>query len=291
MTPRRAQTFRAVVQPPGVVQPAAAPADSIGQIISGWNATRPDLPVDPIAVTARLARLQAVLAPRLEAVFERFGVRGGDFGLLATLVRVGGQGVSQRRLAAELGLSAGTVSLRVDRLVRKGLVERGADPEDGRGAIIALTAPGRELFEACAPDHLANAEELLAGLSVSERDSLGRLLGKLLYTLEDPEPESAGELGLVLEGAPIALERRRAVGLPPVPGLLVRHVDPGGPAAAAGIRAGDLLTAAGRRPLRSRHDLELAISAARGRRTVSLEITRGAESMRLAMHVPRARQR
>ena len=31
--------------------------------------------------------------------------------------------------------------------------------------------------------------------------------------------------------APVALEQRRAVGLPPVTGLLVRHVDPGGPAA------------------------------------------------------------
>jgi len=284
MTPRRAQTFRAV-------QPTAPPADSIGQIISGWNATRPDLPVDPIAVTARLARLQAVLAPRLEAVFERFGVRGGDFALLATLVRIGGEGVSQRRLAAELGLSAGTVSLRVDRLVRKGLVERGPDPADGRGAIIATTAPGRELFEACAPEHLANAEELLAGLSASERDSLGRLLGKLLYTLEDPEPESAGELGLLLEGASIALERRRAVGLAPVPGLLVRHVDPAGLAAAAGVRAGDLLTAGGRRPLRSRHDLDLAIIAARGRRTVWLEIIRGTEPVRLAMRVPSAHPR
>jgi serine protease Do len=87
-----------------------------------------------------------------------------------------------------------------------------------------------------------------------------------------------------VEGAPVALERRRAVGLPPLPGLLVRHVDPAGPAATSGIRPGDLLTSADRRPLRSRHDLEMALRRSRGRRRgVALEITRGTEPVRVAL--------
>ncbi len=287
MTPRRAQTFHAVPKPPG------APAeDSIATVIAGWAAVKPDLDVEPIAVTARLARLQAVLAPRLELVFERFGVRSSDFAILATLVRLAGENVSQRRLASELGLSAGTISLRIDRLERLGLAERQPDPDDGRGAVISITPRGRELFEACAPEHLANARELLAGLAEDEREELGRLLGKLLYALEDPQPDdvSAPDLGLVVEAAPLALERRRAVGLPPLPGLLVRHVDPAGPAAASGIRPGDLLTSADRRPLRTRHDLQQAMMrSGRGRRAVALELTRGAESMRIALRAPSRR--
>jgi len=45
--------------------------------------------------TARLARLHAVLAPRLETVFACFGVRGADFALLATLVRLAAESVSE----------------------------------------------------------------------------------------------------------------------------------------------------------------------------------------------------
>jgi DNA-binding MarR family transcriptional regulator len=209
--------------------------------------------------------------------------------VLATLVRLAGDGVSQRRLGSELGLSAGTVSLRIERLVRRGLADRQADPDDGRGTLISLTDSGRELFEACAPEHLANAEALLAGLTEFERDDLGRLLGKLLYTLEDADPGGgvAPSLGLVVDAAPVALERRRAVGLPPVAGLLVRHVEPAGLAAASGIRAGDLLTAADHRPLRTSHDLELAMLASLGRRrAVSVELTRGVEPMRVRLPAP-----
>jgi DNA-binding MarR family transcriptional regulator len=284
MTPRPAQTSHALAEPRD-----AAVEDSIATVIEGWKASRPDLNVEPIAITARLARLQAVVAPRLEAVFERFGLRGADFAVLATLVRLAGESVSQRRLAAELGLSAGTISVRIDRLVRRGMAVRQPDPEDGRGAVISITDGGRDLFEACAPEHLANAGELLAGLTECEREQLGRLLGKLLYTLEDPPPEEVGwtELGLVVEGAPVALERRRAVGLPPLAGLLVRHVDPAGLAATSGIRPGDLLTSADRQPLRSRHDLEVVVLRARGRRRgVALELTRGSEPMRLTLRVP-----
>jgi DNA-binding MarR family transcriptional regulator len=278
MPPRRGQTLQIELD------------DSIAQVIAGWHAARPDLRVEPIAITARLARLQARLGPRLEEVFVRFGLRGTDFAVLATLVRLEGERISQRRLGAELGLSPGTISLRIDRLVGRGLVEREPDPDDGRGAVISITRHGRELFEACAPEHLTNAGELLSGLSDEERDQLGHLLGKLLYTLEDTAADDplAPELGLVLEGAPMALERRRAVGLPPLEGLLVRHVDPGGPAAASGIRPGDLLTSADRRPLRSRGDLQQALRRSRGRlRPIALEITRGAEPMRVALSFPK----
>jgi DNA-binding MarR family transcriptional regulator len=258
-------------------------------VIAGWRQTRPDLPVDPIAITARLARLHTTLGARLESVFQRFGIRGGDFAVIATLVRLADAQISQRRLASELALSPGTVSIRLDRLVRRGLVQRSADPEDGRGALISLTASGRGLFEACVPEHLANAQAMISGLSERERQQLGQLLGKLLYTLEEPATDSSVEpkLGLVVDAAPVALEQRRAVGLPPLTGLLVRHVEPAGLAASGGIRPGDLLRSVNRRPLRSGHDLHLALGESPGRRrTLALEVIRGAEPIHLRITAP-----
>jgi DNA-binding MarR family transcriptional regulator len=180
MTPRRAESFR---RRGGDADRGIE--DSIARVIAGWRQVRPELHVEPISITARLARLHAVLSPRLEAVFARYGLRGADFAVLATLVRLDADSVSQGRLAAELGLSAGTVSLRLGRLAELGLAQRRADPDDGRGTLVALTPRGRRLFEACAPEHLANADELLAGLSERDREQLGHLLCKLLQTLEE----------------------------------------------------------------------------------------------------------
>ncbi len=285
MTPGPTQTFRSAPTPSG--ESDAAIEDSIALVIAGWHAVRPDLDVGAIGVTARVARLQAQLAPRLEAVFGRFGLRSADFAVLATLVRLAGAGISQTRLAHELDLSAATISLRIDRLVGEGLAERQPDPTDGRSALVTLTDPGRELFAACAPEHLANAAELLSGLAEHERDQLARLLGKLLSSVEDPGPDDslALELGLVVDAAPVAAERRRVVGLAPLTGLLVRHVDPAGPAAASGIRSGDLLRSASGQPLRTHHDMRMALRHNRGR-GLALEIIRGTEPVQLRLIAP-----
>jgi DNA-binding MarR family transcriptional regulator len=289
MTPANRGSF-----PRGARRAREPVVDSIGRVIAEWRASRPDLRVEPIAITARLMRLHATLGPKLESAFQRFGLRGADFGVLATLVRLGDARVSQRRLAQELALSPGTISLRVDRLVAQGLVRRDPDPQDGRGALVSLTDTGRELFEACAPQHLANADGLVAGLSEHERRQLGTLLGKLLATLEETAPDGRlePELGVVVEDAPVALERRRAVGLPPLAGVLIRHVHPAGAAAASGIRPGDLITSVANRPVRTRQDLHLALTEAH-RRPLTLELARGSEPIRVRLKTaqPRSQKR
>jgi serine protease Do len=59
-------------------------------------------------------------------------------------------------------------------------------------------------------------------------------------------------------------------------GLVVTEVDPGGPAADAGLRQGDLIEQANRQPVRSIEDLRAAVDAA-GERPVLLLVTRGNE--------------
>lgn len=162
------------------------PPDSIARVIAAWRDSRPDLEVTPIAVTARLGRLRQIMTPQLEAVFARHGVSGADFAILATITRLGGQPQSQKTLMRELNLTAGTISVRIDRLVRDGLVTRRRDESDRRGCLVAMTDEGRARFEACAPEHLENARRLTACLDEAEREQLGKLLGKLLAFLESP---------------------------------------------------------------------------------------------------------
>jgi DNA-binding MarR family transcriptional regulator len=160
------------------------PGDSVERVMASWAATRPGLEVSPVAIIARVLRLGAELQPRLDAVLGRYGVRSADFAVLATLVRLGEARLSQSRLGGELGLTAGTISVRLDRLERARLIARERGSDDQREMLVALTKKGRALFEACVDDHLANSRELVAALDAKERELLAGLLGKLLASLE-----------------------------------------------------------------------------------------------------------
>jgi DNA-binding MarR family transcriptional regulator len=255
------------------------PGDSVDALLASWAEQRPDLDVTPVAVVSRLSLVRDFIDAQLAAVFGNFGLTAPSFAVLVTLTRLGGEaaGVSQRRLADELRLTPGTVSVRIDRLVEDGLVSRVPDPDARRSVLVALTPKGRELFDRVVPSHLSNEARLLSALSEPEQKLLGDLLRKLLVEFEGstpPEPGS-GRLGLVLVPAHVTIEMRESVGLPRVPGLLVRTVEPGSPAEAAGIGPADVLIEAGGRELRSSSSLYAAIQDAGPR--LKIRLLRGDE--------------
>ena len=67
--------------------------------------------------------------------------------------------------------------------------------------------------------------------------------------LASGESRERPRLGIAVAPAHVARRLRRSVGLPERDGVLVRGVEAGSPAEAAGIAEGDLLVAAGGRPV------------------------------------------
>ena len=231
--------------------------DSVDALLASWHEQRPELDFSPVAVVSRLGRVRGHIDRELQDVFAAHGLGPASFGALVTLVRIGDAGgVSQRRLMDELGLTSGTISVRIDRLVEAGLVTRRPDPDSKRNTLIALTERGEDLVERVIPAHLENERRLLSALSAAEQEQLAGLLRKLLVEFEGSR-RTLG-LGLTLAPAHVTMALRSSVGLPPVPGLLVRAVDEDGPAAAAGLRTGDVLTNAGGGALRSVEALHAA---------------------------------
>jgi len=260
---------------------AAAPGpvpDRTDRVIHQWAKIRPDLDVSSVGIIGRLVRLRAIIDEEQEAVFAGHGISNPTFTTLVTLVRINQPGgISQRRLADEMGLTPGTVSARVDRLVADGLVIRAPDPADKRGSLVTLASRGRDLFEAVVPAHLANQVRLIGSLTPDEQATLAGLLRKLLVAFEgSAELEHLPvRLGLTLAPVHVALAMQRAVGLPEHPGLLVRAAEELSPAAAAGLAEGDILTEAGGTPLRSVSALYSAISDALPVGVLELRVRRG----------------
>ena len=153
--------------------------DSVDRLLESWAAVRPDLDLSPVAVVARLGR-RRVIEAELETVYAEHGLTGPDFSALVTLRRLGGE-VGQTELMRKLGLTSGTVSVRVERLVARGLAERHVA---GRTTRVSLTPLGAELFERVTPADVDAEERLLAALEPGEREQLATLLRRLLVSFE-----------------------------------------------------------------------------------------------------------
>ncbi|MEO1194390.1 MAG: MarR family transcriptional regulator [Pseudomonadota bacterium] len=111
-----------------------------------------------------LARLpQALDAGDLEAIKLL-----GQFGVL-----------SMRDLAEQLRIPASTATSLVDRLEKKGLVERSRNAADRRVIQLSLTAEGREALNAVTQEHLRLCQELLESFGPQEQTVLADLLERL----------------------------------------------------------------------------------------------------------------
>lgn len=264
--------------------------DSIGQLLADWARERPDLDFSPVGVINRLSRVRAHMDSALLRVFRDFGLTAADFRVIVALRRAGSPyELPQARLMTQLALTSGTISVRVDRLEKRGILTREADPDDKRGQRVRLTAEGLRLFDKVAPLHLANEERLLSSLTHDERAILARLLSKLLLSFESGTVQVGQPLGMRLEPAHLARYRRTAVGLSDTPGLLVAETIEGTPAASAGLARGDLIIAVDGIECRSEDVLADAIGRAGPGGQLRLSVLRGDNHHRITVTAPARR--
>lgn len=137
---------------------------------------------------------------------------------------------------------------------------------------------------------LVDARGCLVGINTHRRGD-----GFYLAMLATPELRerlgalSRGEtphrvrLGIAVAPAHVAHRLRSAVGLPPRDGLLVRAVDPGGPAARAGVRPGDLIVEADSRPVASGDELYALLDGLEIGASLALRLVRGTDELDVAV--------
>lgn len=137
------------------------------------------------------------LTSSARAVEERTGVTNAQLFLLQTLAADGPLGIGE--LAARARTQSSTVSIVIGRLVRARLVRKSRGGEDGRRAIVTLTAAGRRLA-ARAP--VAPTARVIAALDALDPREARGLVGGLEILVRGLEPSATA--------APMLFEARRA---------------------------------------------------------------------------------
>ncbi len=158
--------------------------DHVADILEQWAIERPDLDTSSLGIVGRIHWLADALNAELRPPFAAEGLGNGDFDVLAALRRAGAPyALRHRDLTAAMLVTPGAVTKRVDRLVAKALVTRGAHESDGRGQLVRLTRVGIRFVDRMIEVHLANEARLLGALSERDRQQLTRLLAKLASSL------------------------------------------------------------------------------------------------------------
>ena len=117
------------------------------------------------AAVDRIAKLTKRFDLQTDATAERFGMKRGEFRLLVKLRLAPDMRLSPGDLAAQLELSTGAMTNRLDRLEAAGLARREPDPDDRRALIVRLTPTGLASVEAALEAQGAEEQRILQALT------------------------------------------------------------------------------------------------------------------------------
>jgi DNA-binding MarR family transcriptional regulator len=133
------------------------------------------------------------LLASLEALdLRRFGDLGLTLSQLRVLHLLRDHPASCGQLAEHLGITASTATALIDRLVRRGLLERRPRPGDRRVTDLALSEAARNLLPEAAARKGGEIRAAVEELAPADREQLAALLDRVTRRLQSAEAQIAG---------------------------------------------------------------------------------------------------
>jgi MarR family 2-MHQ and catechol resistance regulon transcriptional repressor len=129
----------------------------------------------------RLTRAAEALSARLLSGEKLEGLTVSQLGVLDALLYLGP--MHQKDLAEKILKSSGNLTLVIDNLEKRGLVQRERQGSDRRFVTIFLTEAGRALIERVMPRHADEITAVMSALTPDEQQTLGELCKKLGLSL------------------------------------------------------------------------------------------------------------
>ncbi|MCD1287062.1 MAG: MarR family winged helix-turn-helix transcriptional regulator [Brevibacterium sp.] len=129
---------------------------------------------------------QLLTAQLDKEIREEHGIGMPEYEILVRLSEHEDRTMRMALLASDTTMSRSRLTHSVARMEKKGLLERFAIPEDGRGVNCRMTEAGWELLTAAAPTHVTGVREHLVDLlDPEEMAVLGRIFTKVTAHMRD----------------------------------------------------------------------------------------------------------
>ncbi|MCS1352096.1 MarR family winged helix-turn-helix transcriptional regulator [Mechercharimyces sp. CAU 1602] len=129
-----------------------------------------------------LFRSQRALEQRVAEDIRSHGFNMTEFAVLELLYHKGDQPI--QKIGGQILISSGTMTYVVDKLEKKGLLERVSCPKDRRVTYASITDRGKEVMREIFPQHQALIEKIFVDLSTAEKETMINLLKNIGYRSE-----------------------------------------------------------------------------------------------------------
>lgn len=124
-----------------------------------------------------LSRASKVISEDAHQLIDKYGLNPTEFAVMELLHHRGRQPI--QKIGQKILLGSGSMTYVVDKLEKRGFVERLHCDKDKRVTYISITKIGVELIDSIFPEHAKNIEELMSGLDADEQDAAIELIRKL----------------------------------------------------------------------------------------------------------------
>ncbi|WP_214695904.1 MULTISPECIES: MarR family transcriptional regulator [unclassified Exiguobacterium] len=126
-----------------------------------------------------LARTMDAISDRVKEDLRRHQLNSTEFGVLSVLYKRGDTPLQQ--IGDQILITSGSVTYVIDKLEKRGLIERIACPSDRRVTYASLTEDGKALMDVVYPQHIEIFKDIYGPLNDEETEQLISLLKRVGY--------------------------------------------------------------------------------------------------------------
>lgn len=160
--------------------------DEIDEQLDVWVRESPDLDRLTEGIIERIGIIDYNINLGMDQTLEEYELDRRAFSLLGKLRRIGKPyRASAGKLAADLRLSSGALTNRLDRLEAAGLIRRLPDPNDRRGTIVEPTDLGNSMWDKTVGAAARREKRYTSALTAAQKEQLHDLLRAMMAAIPD----------------------------------------------------------------------------------------------------------
>jgi DNA-binding MarR family transcriptional regulator len=188
---------------PQVPASSDVPDGAVDPLVTSWVAMVPEINPAVEGIVERVHLLSRYFDRLSSGVAAPHGLTPRDYDILARLFWVGDpHRLTPTQLAAGTQAPATTITSRLDKLERAGLVSRLADPRDRRSLLAQLTEDGLALFRTIVVEQARAENSLVGQLPEADLATLRELLSRLMDICEQQLGRPVRRVDIALDAEP-----------------------------------------------------------------------------------------